>query len=127
MLETLFRLSLTGFLVLVEGGGYLQIVVGTVFALLYLLAHNSCKPYEDGGLNVAKSISVCQIFCILYLALISYAEFVDTNDWLFNAVIVLVVFANIPLESFFVYIWHRYNVNTQEMRSTFKSTIQNVI
>ncbi len=97
ILEILFRLSLTGFLVLVEQGGYLQIVVGTVFALLYLMLHNSCSPYEDSGLNVVKSISLGQIFCILYLALISFAEFVDTNDWLFNAVIVLVLFANIPL------------------------------
>ncbi len=126
VLETLFRLSLTGFLVLVEQGGYLQIVVGTVFALLYLLAHNSYRPYEDSGLNVVKSISLGQIFCILYLALISYAKFVDANDWRFNTVIVLTLFANIPLELYIIYFLPRfYDVFTRDVRSTFRSTIQN--
>jgi hypothetical protein len=125
ILEILFRLSLTGFLVLVEQGGYLQIVIGTVFALLYLLVHNSYRPFADSGLNVVKSISLVQIVCILYLALISYAEFVHTNDWLFNAIIVLVVFTNIPLELFIVNILTRFNANTGDGKLTFKSTEHN--
>ena len=106
-------------------GGYLQIVVGTVFALLYLLLHNSCRPFEDSGLNVVKSISVGQIFCILYLGFISYAEFVDISDWRFNALTVAVVFANIPLELFIVYILPRFTMNTRDVGLTLKLTTQN--
>ncbi len=125
VLETIFRLSLTGFLVVVEQGGYIQIAIGTLFALLYLLLHNSCRPYTDSGLNVAKSISVGQLVCIFYLALISYAELVDTSDWWFNAVVVLTVFVNIPLEFFVFYVLPRFNDNTQDVRLSFRSTTQN--
>ena len=103
----------------------MQIVVGTVFALLYLLVHNTCRPYEDSNLNFVKSISVGQIFCVLYLALISFTDLVSTNDWRFNAVTVIAFFANIPLELFHAYIMPRFNVNIQDGSLASKMTVHN--
>lgn len=104
VLETLYGLSLTGFLVLISQGGYAQIIVGVCLAFTYAKMHDICQPYEDHRLNVVKSISLWQIVFIFSIALISSTNMFDNNDWRFKITVFAIVFGNIPLELFVSYV-----------------------
>jgi hypothetical protein len=112
VLETLYRLSLTGFLVLINQGSSSQVIIGSLFAIAYVKLHEVYRPYEDSRLNVAKGMSLWQIYFIFFLALISYAELVNRDDITFNVVVVCVMFINFPLEMLIAYVLPHFRVNT---------------
>lgn len=68
VIETIYRLCLTGVLVLINQGSSLQIIMGLLFSLLFIRVYESCCPYEDEILQQIKNISlVSTFFCLLVL------------------------------------------------------------
>lgn len=58
VVETFYRLSLTGVLVLIRQGSSLQIIAGVVFSLLFIRIYEFSCPYEDETLQRIKSVSL---------------------------------------------------------------------
>jgi hypothetical protein len=110
VLETLYRLSLTGFLVLINQGSSSQIIVGSVFAFFYVKLFDAHRPYKNTRLNLVKSISLWQIYFIFFISLVSYAELVNKADLTFNAIVLSILFVNIPLELGLSYIIPLFDV-----------------
>lgn len=58
VIETIYRLSLTGVLVLINQGSSLQIIMGLLFSLLFIRIYETSCPYEDEVLQQIKNISL---------------------------------------------------------------------
>lgn len=61
VVETIYRLVLTGLLVLVEQGSALQIVVGFCFAVFFFLCYEHFTPFHDPVLQQLQHISLFQV------------------------------------------------------------------
>ena len=67
VVEMLRRVVLVGIMVLVLRGQITQLVIGTVFSLVYLLLQTQAGPYRDSGddfLATACSLSLCVVFLL---------------------------------------------------------------
>jgi hypothetical protein len=100
IVETLHRLLLTGVLVLVEQGSPIQIIVGILIALLFLMIYERFEPYDDSFILPIKLVSQWQIFSVFFLALLIKADFPSIGPVALGACIVVVIFLNIFLDVF---------------------------
>ncbi len=123
-METLYRLSLTGFLVLISQGGYAQIIVGVCLAFTYAKMHDICQPYEDPRLNTVKNISLWQIVFVFSAAFISFTEIFDKNDWRFIIVVFVIVFGNVRLELFVEYVVPLLSTDVKERKITSRGLVR---
>ncbi len=81
-------------------------------------------PYEDRQLNIFKMITLWQIFYIFFIALVSFTEVFNTNDWRFEIVVYIVVFGNIPLDFIIGYVLPRFDIDTPMNKMFFKKKFQ---
>jgi hypothetical protein len=58
VIETFYRLCLTGVLVLINQGSSLQIIMGVLFSLFFIRLYELACPYEDNTLQQIKDISL---------------------------------------------------------------------
>jgi hypothetical protein len=58
VIETIYHLTLTGVLVLINQGSALQIIMGLLFSLLFIKIYEMSSPYEDETLQRIKNISL---------------------------------------------------------------------
>lgn len=107
MIETLYRLSLTGLLVLVAQGSSLQIVVGFCFAVCFFMCYEHFKPFHDPILQKLQHISLFQVASIFFIALTIKANFVDNKNIAINALIVIAVFLNFIIDVI-SFIWNKF-------------------
>lgn len=121
VIETIYRLSLTGVLVLINQGSSLQIIVGLLFSLLFIRIYETSCPFDDEALQRIKNISlVCQIslpclahvliacrlihvmcfsaqwqiFFIFGCALLINGEFVDKSNIVVVVFTIFIIFVN---------------------------------
>lgn len=98
LIETYYRLSLTGFLVLVKQGSSSQIFTGLALAFMYAKVHDMVRPLESSRLNFVKSVSLWQVCLVFFFALVTFAELASKGNAAFNAFMVCTLFVNVPLE-----------------------------
>lgn len=107
VIETLYRLTLTGLLVLVAQGSSLQIVVGFCFAVFFFLCYQHFTPFHDPILQQLQHISLFQVASIFFIALTIKADFVDKNNLMVNILIVVAIFLNFIID-LISFIWKKY-------------------
>jgi len=122
VLETVFRLSLTGFLVLVNQGSASQIIVGMCIALAYSQIIFAVKPFDENELNTAKIISLWQIYLIFLFALLYHTGVISGNDWRNETFVFCVGFAIIPLELFLALFPRLRWYESRERKLTFRDS-----
>ena len=122
--EIYYRLLLTGFLVFIGQGLSVQIFFGIFVAFVYVKCQEIFTPYEDRQLNIFKMITLWQIFYIFFIALVSFTEVYDSDDWRFEVVVYLVVFGNLPLEFIIGYILPRLKSYSREKKVIFGEKLQ---
>lgn len=93
--ETTQRLLLTGILVLIAQGSAVQIVVGTLFTLIFLHLYEVYEPYCDNLVLSIKIVSYWQIIFVFWIALLIKADFPSMSARSLGICLVLVIFANI--------------------------------
>ena len=98
VVETLYRLALTGLLVLVAQGSSLQIVVGFCFAIFFFLVYQHFTPFHDPTLQQLQHTSLFQVASIFFIALTIKADFVDENNVMINILLVVAIFLNFILD-----------------------------
>lgn len=94
VVETFYRLCLTGVLVLVNQGSSLQIIMGVLFSLLFIWIYELADPYEDSTLMRIKDIALWQIFFIFGCALLIDGNYIDSSNQLLVLFMIFVIFVN---------------------------------
>ena len=98
VVETLYRLALTGLLVLVAQGSSSQIVVGFCFAIFFFLVYQHFTPFHDPTLQQLQHTSLFQVASIFFIALTIKADFVDENNVMINILLVVAIFLNFIID-----------------------------
>lgn len=98
VIETVYRLCLTGVLVLVNEGSSTQILMGLLFSLVFIKLYELCKPYQDHVIQRIKDISLWQIFFIFGCALLINGEYVESQDTYVVVFMVFVIFVNMLVD-----------------------------
>jgi len=68
VLDLYFRISITGFLVLIRPGSFLQIEVGFLLVFIYAKLFQYCNPYLDDKFQALKVVTLWQLFFIFHVA-----------------------------------------------------------
>ena len=95
VVETLFRLFLTGFLVLVIPGTALQIIIGMLVTVMYMKMCSHYKPFIDDSLDSLKEVTHWQILLVLELALLLRTDALDQYKTWISVLSVFAVFASV--------------------------------
>ena len=95
VVETLFRLFLTGFLVLVIPGTALQIIIGMLVTVMYMKMCSRYKPFIDDSLDSLKEVTHWQILLVLELALLLRTDALDEYKTWISVLSVFAVFASV--------------------------------
>jgi hypothetical protein len=98
VIETIYRILITGVLVVVSQGTGAQIIVGIVVVLFYLKVCDIYQPYEDPKVQSLRHICQWQIFFVFFLALILKADFSSVDELALDILLVLVITTNIVLD-----------------------------
>ena len=99
LVETAFRLSLTGFLVLgAYAGDNAQMVLGLALAVVFTKLYEHFDPFLDEVSQSSKVVTLWEISLIFFLFILIKAEFLSDSSVVGVAyVLVVVVFANLGL------------------------------
>lgn len=68
VVELYFRVSITGFLVLIRPGSFLQVEVGFLVIFLYAKLFQLCDPYKHDKMQALKVITLWQLFFVFHVA-----------------------------------------------------------
>ena len=109
VVETLYRLLLTGVLVIIVNGSAVQIIVGVVVSLVFLKLCGTFNPYIDSKVQSLKEVSQWQIFAVFFLALLLAADFESVHPISLDVLLVMAIVANFVLDVAHV-IWRKYFV-----------------
>jgi hypothetical protein len=126
VVETIYRLLLTGVLVVVAQGTGTQIIVGTVVVLFYLKVCDIYMPYEDAKVQLLRVICHWQIFFVFFLALILKADFSSVEKVALDILLVLVITTNIVLDVLMMG-WNKCVGGNSTSNSSVKSTLPAVV
>ena len=74
VVELYFRVSITGFLVLIRPGSFLQVEVGFLLIFLYAKLFQLCGPYKHTKLQALKVATLYQLFFIFHVAFLIRGE-----------------------------------------------------
>jgi hypothetical protein len=122
VLETIYRLLLTGVLVIVAQGTGTQIIVGIVVVLFYLKVCDIYQPYEDPMVQMLRDICHWQIFFVFFLALILKADFSSVDELALDILLVLVITTNFVLDMLQLG-WNKCVAGTSTSSSRTRSTL----
>ena len=98
VVETAYRLLLTGILVIIAQGSGVQIIVGIMVALFFLKLCDIYRPYDDEKVQLLRDISQWQIFFVLFVALLLKADFNSVNRAALDALLILAITVNIVVD-----------------------------
>ena len=99
VVEMLFRLSMTGLLVLLNQGSILQIVIGIFFALIFVKIYDGFLPYVDQEIKSVKEISLWQIFSIFAFAFgVKTKMLEDASDGVIICLLMVIIFSNLIID-----------------------------
>ena len=122
ILETLYRLLLTGVLVVISHGTAVQIVVGISVALLFLKICDTVRPYADDRVQFLKEISQWQIMLVFLVALLLAADFEAIDPIALDALFVIILFGNFILDIVLV-VWRRLAITPAMINLKSKSLV----
>jgi hypothetical protein len=126
VIETIYRLVITGVLVVVAQGSAVQIIVGTMVVLFYLKVCDIFQPYEDPKVQILRDICQWQIFFVFFLALILKANFSSIDTIALDVLLILAITANLVLDILQLG-WSRYvawnNTSNSSCSSSVVSTL----
>lgn len=127
--ETLFRLFLTGFLVLVVPGTVLQILIGLLATAVYMKICTHFEPFINETIGTLKEITHWQILLVLELTLLLRTHVVrESRSWI-SVLAVFGIFASVVFDisrALFEYLLQRLrHHNEQSIRSSVISSRQN--
>jgi hypothetical protein len=95
VVETLFRLFLTGFLVLIIPGTALQIIIGMLVTVIYMKMCSHYKPFIDDSLDSLKEVTHWQILLVLELALLLRTDALDQYKTWISVLSVFALFTTV--------------------------------
>jgi hypothetical protein len=97
LVETAFRLSLTGFLVLgAYAGDNAQMVLGLGLAVIFTKLYEYYEPFLDEVSQSSKVISLWEICLVFFLFILMKEEFIsDTSSTVLASILVVMIFVNL--------------------------------
>lgn len=98
IVETCFRVFLTGVLVLIKPGSSVQIITGAVFTLLFIKLYNNSKSFEEKYIGSLKEVSMWQVFAVLFVALMIRTSVIETSSPAAVALLIIALFWNVIYE-----------------------------
>lgn len=99
VVEMFFRLSMTALLVLLNQGSTLQIVIGILFALIFVKIYDIFLPYVDEEIKSVKEISLWQIFFIFAFAFgIKTKMLANASDGVIIVSLMMIIFSNLIID-----------------------------
>lgn len=109
VVETVYRLLLTGVLVVIAHGSAVQIIVGVAVSLTFLKLCDNYNPYIDEKVQTLKEVSQWQIFAVFFIALLLAADFDSVHPVALDVLFVMAIVANFVLDVAHV-VWRKYIV-----------------
>ena len=97
-LLTLYRLSVSAFLVVVGHSSNLHIILGTLFTLVFAKISEYYVPFLDHDIEIVYTISFYQIFFIFFSAMLIKGGFVKSEDGILIACLMIAVFTNVLVD-----------------------------
>jgi hypothetical protein len=108
-IDIVYRVSLTGFLVLIQQGSAEQIVVGLALSFVYVQLHQNILPHEDKWVQNIKILSIWQIFIFLFIILLIEKNVFDGQDASVSFVVLLNCFLPFLMAiAYVLYLFIRY-------------------
>ena len=101
-IDIVYRVSLTGFLVLLKQGSAEQIMVGMLLSFVYVQLHQHVTPHEDRWVQRVKILSIWQIFLFLFVILLVETEVLQGDDVAVSTLVVFICFLPFLLGVFYV-------------------------
>lgn len=77
VIELYFRVSITGFLVLLRPGSFQQVEVGFLVIFLYAKLFQLCDPYKHKKLQALKAITLWQLFFMFHVVYLIRGDEMD--------------------------------------------------
>ena len=105
VLETVHRLLLTGVLVVIAQGTGAQIIVGVTLALFFLKLIDYYRPYTDPSVQHIRVMCQWQLYLVFFLALVLKADFASVNRTALDALLILIIIANVVMDVVRVVRW----------------------
>jgi hypothetical protein len=109
VLDLYFRISITGFLVLIRPGSFLQIEIGFLLILTYAILFQLCNPYIDERLQALKVITLWQLFFLFHIAFLIQTD--DFRSQSAAAILFVVTFGGIMMDFMFSLLHYLSNRN----------------
>lgn len=107
IIEMFWKMLMTGILVLVARGSAQQIVAGIVISFLYSKALAACQPFCEKTLQYIKEVTVLQVTCILFVALLIRTDVFEADSSKVIVVLLLLLCLNFFAELYIrvIYEW----------------------
>ena len=93
IIELYFRVSITGFLVLIRPGSFLQVEVGFLLIFIYAKLLQLCSPYKHDKLQALKVITIWQLFFIFHVAFLIQGGELQSDSDTTTAILFLIAIA----------------------------------
>jgi hypothetical protein len=93
IIDTFYRLFMTGFLVLIKQGTVIQTLVGILFTISYIKLYQYIQPYHNTVYGVLKDITQWQIIMILQVALLIQTNAFMEYQYLYSIFVVIIICA----------------------------------
>lgn len=119
VIETVRRIALTGFLVLIKQGSGLQIVMGILITLVFVKLYGIFGPFEDAYVDADAEMAQYQIFGILFIALLLKDETIHGSSGILDILLVVITLSFILLSVF------RVMVERRKIKKVYKKFITN--
>ena len=98
IIETCYRVFLTGVLALIRPGSANQIIVGALVTLLFIKLYNTSKSFNDRYIGALKEVSMWQVFAVLFVTLMVRTEVIGASSGAAVAMFHCAFFWNIMYE-----------------------------
>lgn len=100
IIEMMWKTMMTGVLVLVGRGSARQVVAGIIITVCYAKILDAYEPYAVGHLQSIKHVSVAQVQCILFMALLIRVEVISREAIGVIVICFVILFANVFMEAY---------------------------
>ena len=98
LVDTMQRLTLTGFLAIINPGSSEQVIFAAVISLIYVRVYMSVTPYCDTHITACKEIILWQLFVIYALVYLMRHGFFNDQSVLLAIAIIVTATVNIIFE-----------------------------
>lgn len=82
-------------MVVIAPGSNLQVVIGILFALLFIRIYTAYRPFLDNNISVLKDLIQWQLFFVFFIALLLKTQTFPNHKTALHVLLVLTVFASL--------------------------------